>query len=150
MVGFHESYVGNLDREDAVGFQPEDREALITFMQELASERSLRNYPAFYWADMVRMYRDGAARTTPCPFTLEGVALDAYGDVFYCLSTPRIGNVLEEKRSVGEIYYDPKNLRFRSETMLNEMCPGCNSACGTTIALKKDLKKYVRFLATGK
>ena len=87
LVGFHESYVGNLDRQNDVDFRPEDRDELIAFMNELAGERSMRNYPAFYWADMVRMYRDGAPRTTPCPFTLEGLALDAYGDVFYCLSS---------------------------------------------------------------
>ena len=150
LVGFHESYVGNLDRQNDVDFRPEDREELIAFMQGLAGERSVRNYPAFYWADMVRMYRDGAARTTPCPFTLEGLALDAYGDVFYCLSSPRIGNFLEEKRSVGEIYYDPKNLRFRTDEMIKQMCPGCNSACGTEIALKKDAKKYIRFLIAGR
>jgi MoaA/NifB/PqqE/SkfB family radical SAM enzyme len=150
LVGFHESYVSNLDVQNDVDFQPEDRADLIAFMQELAGERSLRNYPAFYWADMVRMYRDGAPRTTPCPFKLEGLALDAYGDVFYCLSTPRIGNVLDEKRSVGEIYSDPKNLSFRAEQMAKQMCPGCNSACGTEIALKKDVKQYVRFLVTGR
>ncbi len=150
LVGFHESYVGNLDRQNDVDFAPDDRAALVAFMQELAGERSLRNYPAFYWADMLRMYRDAAPRTTPCPFTLEGLALDAYGDVFYCLSTPRIGNVLEEKRLVGEIYRDQKSLRYRSEEMLKHMCPGCNSACGTEIALKKDVKNYLRFLVTGR
>lgn len=149
LVGFHESYVGNLDRQNEVDFRPEDREELITFMQELADQRSLRNYPALYWADMLRMYRDGAPRTTPCPFTLEGLALDAYGDVFYCLSTPAIGNVIREKRSVSEIYYDPKNLQYRAEEMRKRICTQCNSACGTEIAIKKDVKKYLRFLVTG-
>jgi len=148
LVGFHESYVANLDRQNEVDFRPEDREELIAFMEELASEVSLRNWPAFYWADMVRMYRDGAPRTTPCPFTLEGLALDAYGDLFYCLSTPRIGNALEEKRSVSDIYYDPQNLRYRADQMRRHICPRCNSACGTEIALKKDVKQYVRFLIT--
>ncbi len=149
LVGFHESYVGNLDRQNDVDFRPEDREELIAFMQELAEQRSLRNYPAFYWADMLRMYRDGAPRTTPCPFTLEGLALDAYGDVFYCLSTPAIGNVIREQRSVSDIYYDPKNLHYRAQEMRKRICTQCNSACGTEIAIKKDVKKYLRFLVTG-
>lgn len=149
LVGFHESYLSNLDRQNDVDFRPEDRDELIGLMTRLASERAWRNLSAFYWSDMVRMYRDGAPRSTPCPFTLEGLALDVYGDVFYCLSTPRIGNFLEEKRSVGEIYYDPKNLRYRSEEMRKRICPGCNSACGTEIALKKDVKQYVKFMLTG-
>jgi MoaA/NifB/PqqE/SkfB family radical SAM enzyme len=150
LVGFHDSYVSNLDRQDEVNFQPEDRAELIAFMSELAGERLWRNVAAFYWGDMVRMYRDAAPRATPCPFTLEGLAIDVYGDVFYCLSTPRIGNFLEEKRPIGEIYYDPKNLRYRAEEMRRRICPRCNSACGTEIALKKDAKRYLKFLATGK
>ena len=149
MVGFHESYLSNLDRQNDVDFRPEDRDDLLAFMSELASERAWRNLPAFYWSDMVRMVRDGAPRATPCPFTLEGLAFDTYGDVFYCLSTPRIGNFLEEKRSVGAIYYDPKNLRYRAEEMRKRICLGCNSACGTEIALKKDVKQYVKFMLTG-
>jgi len=149
LVGFHDSYVGNLDRQNDVDFRPEDREELIAFMRELADQRSLRNFPALYWADMLRMYRDGAPRTTPCPFTLEGLALDAYGDVFYCLSTPAIGNVIGEQRSVGDIYYDPKNLQYRTQEMRQRICTQCNSACGTETAIKKDVKRYMKFLVTG-
>jgi hypothetical protein len=150
LASFHSSYLSNVDRQEEVDFRPEDREELIAFMQELASERSLHNLSAFYWSDMVRMYRDGAPRTVPCPYTLEGLAIDAYGDVFYCLSTPRIGNFLEEKRSISEIYFDPKNLRYRSEEMRKQICPGCNSACGTEIAMKKDVKKDLGFLVAGR
>ena len=149
LVGFHSSYVGNLDRQNEVDFRPEDRGSLVTLMEELASERSLRNFPAFYWHDMVRMVRDGAPRRTPCPFALEGLVLDAYGDVYYCLSTPAIGNVIAEGRSAGEIYHDPKNLRYRAEQMVRNACLSCNSACGTETALKKDVKKYLKFLVTG-
>lgn len=149
IVAFHDTYIGNTDRQEDVDFRSEDRAELIAFMEQLASERSPKNYAALYWADMVRVYRDGAPRTTPCPFTLEGLALDAYGEVYYCLSTPKIGNVLREGRSVSDIYYDPKNLRYRSQEMRKRICPQCNSGCGTDIAIKKDAKNYLRFLATG-
>jgi MoaA/NifB/PqqE/SkfB family radical SAM enzyme len=150
MVAFHDTYISNQDRQGDVDFRPEDRDDLIVFMQQLAGERSLTNWAALYWSDMVRMYRDGAPRMTPCPFAMDGVALDAYGDVYYCLSSPKIGNVNEEKRSVGEIYHDPKNLRFRAAELRQRMCPGCNSGCGVGIAIKKDVKKYLKFLVTGR
>ncbi len=150
IVAFHESYVGNVDRQDDVDFRPEDKADLIAFMEQLASERSLGNLAAFYWNDMVRMYRDGAPRVTPCPYNLEGLALDCYGDVYYCLSTPKIGNVLQDGRSVSEIYYAPENLSYRSGKMRNKICPVCNSGCGTEIAIKKDVKEYLQFLATGR
>ena len=149
LVGFNASYVGNLDTQENIDFRPEDRLALISLMQDQAGERSLTNPHAYYWNDMVRMYRDGAQRTTPCPFAVDGLALDAYGDVYYCLTTPKIGNVLAEKRSVGAIYYDPANLHYRAQDMRRGVCLKCSSACGTETALKKDFTKFVKFLVAG-
>ena len=60
IVSFHQSYVSNMDRQESVDFQPEDREELIAVMQQLARERSLANPAAYYWNDMVRMVRDGS------------------------------------------------------------------------------------------
>ncbi|OIO89385.1 MAG: hypothetical protein AUK03_14585 [Anaerolineae bacterium CG2_30_64_16] len=146
-VGFHSSYVSNLDLQDEIDFKPEDQDELIGFMQELGTRRSLIDLSAFFWNDLVRMYRDGAPRTTPCPYNMDGLALDCYGDVYYCLSTPKIGNCLQGQ-SVSDIYYDPKNLRYRKETMQERICKGCNSSCATETGLKKDVKKYLRFLLT--
>jgi len=147
-VGFHSSYVSNLDLQENVDFRPEDRDELIAFMQEMGTRRSLLDLSAYFWNDMVRMYRDGAPRTTPCPYNMDGLAVDCYGDLYYCLSTPKIGNCLEG-RSPSTIYYDPQNLQYRSETMRGDICKQCNSACAINAGLKKDLKKYLRFVVTG-
>ena len=147
-VGFHSSYVSNLDLQQNVDFQPEDKEALIAFMADMGIRRSLFDFQSYFWDDMVRMYRDGADRTTPCPYNMDGFALDCYGDIYYCLSTPKIGNCLQG-RSAGEIYYDPANLEYREQTMRGNICKKCNSACAVHTALKKDLKKYARFVLTG-
>ncbi len=149
IVGFHDSYVSNLDRQNEVDFREEDRQELIAFMRELAAQRSLRNVTAFYWDDMVHMYRDGRPRQTPCPFSMDGLVLDSFGDVYYCLSSRKIGNVVDEGRSVSEIYYAPENLAYR-DRMKQRACPKCNSACGVEVALKKDAKRYVKFLLTGR
>jgi MoaA/NifB/PqqE/SkfB family radical SAM enzyme len=148
LVGFHESYVSNLDLREELDFTEEDRRELIAFMRELASQRSLRNVTAFYWDDMVHMYRDGRPRQTPCPFAIDGLVLDSFGDVYYCLSSRKIGNVLDESRSVSEIYYAPENLAYR-EHMKRRLCPKCNSACAVEVALKKEAKRYLKFLLTG-
>ncbi|MCD6291319.1 MAG: radical SAM protein [Anaerolineae bacterium] len=149
VVGFHEAYVSNLDRQNEVDFRPEDRDALIALMEDLASQRSWRNVLAFYWDDMMHMYRDGRSRQTPCPFALEGLILDSLGDVYYCLSSKKIGNVIDDGRSVSDLYYDPENLAYR-EYMRRHICPRCNSACAVGVALKKDIKRYARFLLTGR
>jgi len=147
-VGFHSSYVSNLDLQQNVDFQPEDKEALIAFMADMGIRRSLFDFQSYFWDDMVRMYRDGADRTTPCPYNMDGFALDCYGDIYYCLSTPKIGNCLQG-RSAGEIYYDPANLEYREQTMRGNICKKCNSACAVHTALKKDLKKYAHFVLAG-
>ena len=147
-VGFHSSYVSNLDLQEDVDFRPEDRDDLVAFMQEMGTRRSLLDLSAYFWNDMVRMIRDGAPRTTPCPYNMDGLAVDCYGDMFYCLSTPKIGNCLEG-RSASEVYYDPKNLQYRTEEMHGNICKQCNSACAINTGLKKDFKKYLRFVVTG-
>ena len=58
--------------------------------------------------------------------------------------------MIEEKSSVGDIYYNAKNLQFRSGRMVKQMCPGCNSGCNTNIALKKDATRFLRYLVAGK
>ncbi len=148
LVGFHDTYVSNLELQEELDFGEGERAELITFMEELASQRSLRNFTAFYWDDMVHMYRDGRPRQTPCPFSIDGLVLDSLGDVYYCLSSPKIGNVLDEGRSVSEIYYAPESLAFR-EHMKQRLCPGCNSACEVEVALKKNVRRYMKFLLTG-
>jgi hypothetical protein len=102
---------------------------------------------------MLAMYRDGRTRQTPCPFAVDSFVIDAYGDMYYCLSERKIGNCLaktEEDPSLRQpctaIYYDPDNLAFRDE-LARTVCQRCNSGCFVNVGIKKDLKKYLLFLA---
>ena len=174
LVGFHETYVANMEQQGELDFNQADREYLFQFLGELAADRSASNFEAYYWNDMLRMYRDGRSRETPCPFAVDSFVLDAYGDVYYCLSERKIGNCLGEvetrdegleerpgtprpKRGTGQrsagscsaLYYDPANLAFRKQ-MTRSSCLQCNSACFANVGIKKDLKKYLWFrLARG-
>lgn len=95
LVGFHETYVANVEQRGELDFDPADRAYLFQFLKELAADRSPSNLMAYYWDDMLRMYRDGRSRQTPCPFTVDSFVLDAYGDIYYCLSERKIGNCLK-------------------------------------------------------
>ncbi|MGC8787851.1 MAG: radical SAM/SPASM domain-containing protein [Anaerolineae bacterium] len=156
LVGFHETYVANVEQREELDFTQTDKEYLFAFLQELAAERSPSNFMAYYWHDMLKMYRDGRPRQTPCPFAVDSFVLDAYGDVYYCLSERKIGNCLTEDISdsssgglCSAIYYRPENLRFR-EALTRSSCLCCNSGCFVNIGIKKDLKKYLWFLLTGR
>ncbi len=154
LVGFHETYVANVERRGELDFDANDREYLFAFLEELASDRSPSNFLAYYWHDMLAMYRDGHTRQTPCPFTVDSFVIDAYGDMYYCLSERKIGNCLaklEEDPSLSQacsaIYYDPDNLAFRDQ-LTRTACQRCNSGCFVNVGIKKDLKKYLIFLAS--
>jgi MoaA/NifB/PqqE/SkfB family radical SAM enzyme len=160
LVGFHETYVANIEQRGELDFDQADREYLFQFLGELAADRSASNFMAYYWNDMLTMYRDGRSRQTPCPSAVDSFVLDAYGDLYYCLSERKIGNCLSTGprardggpgyQSAGPcsaIYYDPKNLAFRQQ-MTQSSCLQCNSACFVNVGIKKDLKKYLWFLLT--
>jgi MoaA/NifB/PqqE/SkfB family radical SAM enzyme len=161
LVGFHETYVANIEQRGELDFDQADREYLFQFLGDLAADRSASNFMAYYWNDMLSMYRDGRSRQTPCPFAVDSFVLDAYGDIYYCLSERKIGNCLfaeqneqstkSEYQGAGPcsaIYYDPKNLAFRKQ-MTRSSCLQCNSACFVNVGIKKDLKKYLCFLLMG-
>ena len=185
LVGFHESYVANVERQSELDFSSSDRDYLLSFLHELASDRSPSNFLSYYWNDMLRLYRDGRPRQTPCPFTLDSFVLDAYGDMYYCLSERKIGNCLqgsqhtvhasgqvlappqdgssepagaspqgkgEDSAAAGPcsaIYYDPSNLGFRAG-LKTTACRQCNSACFVNVGIKKELKRYLWYLMTGR
>jgi MoaA/NifB/PqqE/SkfB family radical SAM enzyme len=154
LVGFHETYVANIEQRGDLDFDEADRDYLFGFLQELASDRSPSNFLAYYWNDMLAMYRDGHTRQTPCPFAIDSFVIDAYGDMYYCLSERKIGNCLarmQEDPALSQpcsaIYYDPDNLAFREE-LTRTACQRCNSGCFVNVGIKKDLKKYLLFLAS--
>ena len=145
LVGFHETYVSNVEQRRDLDFGEADRVYLFSFLQQLAADRSPSNFMSYYWNDMLQMYRNGRPRQTPCPLARDSFVLGAYGDVYYCLSERKIGNCLAS-RSCSQIYYDPENLAFREE-LTRSACLHCNSGCFVNVGIKKDLKKHLLFLA---
>ena len=149
LVGFHETYVQNLDKKKNLDFRKKDKKYLYALLKELVAERSLSDIRSFlrsyFWHDMLNLYK-GGERTTPCPFLYDAFVLDSLGDVYYCLSEKKIGNC-RKKKTVSEIYYDPKNLALRHK-MSKTVCRKCNSACFVTSAIAKDFKKFVWFYLT--
>lgn len=141
LVGFHETYVNNLDRESELDFRGPKKKRLLNFLIKEAYGGGLTE---FYWNDMYRMYKYGSRRETPCPFLVDNLAIDGYGDVYYCLSTKPIGNFLKEGRTIKEIYFDKKNLRIR-RSLWNRECKYCNSGCDAGRSVAYDFSKYFTF-----
>jgi len=137
-----DNYYSNIGEEDLM-FNDEDERYLIGFLQKLAEEKSIINFLAYYYNDLIKMIKYGQQRKTPCVFALDAFILDAYGDLYYCMYGNMIGNCL--KRSCSDIYFDLQNLAHRREIIRNK-CPTCYINCFSSIALGKELIKYIKFL----
>lgn len=148
LVGFHETYVQNMDKKNKLDFRDEDKKYLHSILKKLSLKCSWKNVEAYFWRDMYRMYKNRVLRSTPCSFLLDAFVLDSFGDVYYCLSERKIGNC-RRKKSVSEIYYDSENLKFR-RWMAENVCGRCNSLCFAYSAIKKDFKKFIWYRLAGK
>ena len=146
LLGFHETYVANLEKKDEISFTEKDKKALLTFIEKRAKDRSLFNFQSYYWHDMLQMYKHGKPRKTVCPMMMDAFVLDAYGDVYWCLSEPeaKIGNCLSGP-SCSDIYYSPDNLKVRKYIRENK-CPNCNSGCLTRFGIRSEIFGYLWYL----
>lgn len=147
LVGFHDTYVDNLAQRTVLDFDDSDRPVLYALMEKLAAEKSLTNTMAYYWSDMLHLYRDGWARQSPCVFLVDSLVLDAYGNIRFCETADNLGNCLVDG-SCTELYYSTRAAAMR-KAMKNSVCRSCNSGCLVNVALRKDLLKYMRFLLLG-
>lgn len=141
LIGFHDTYVDNLEEKDNLGFVGENKKKILKFLEEMESKNG---FESFYWDDMYKMYKNNEKRKTPCVFLKDGLVVDAIGDVYYCLSAKPIGNFVKEKRSISEIYFDPKNVQLR-KSFWESNCKYCNSACDVRKSVAYDFKKYFIF-----
>lgn len=141
LIGFHDTYVNNLEEKNNLGFIRESKKKILIFFEKM---RIKNGFESFYWNDMYKMYKNNERRKTPCVFLKEGLILDSLGDVYYCLSTRPIGNFIKEKRSISEIYSDPKNIKLRNNFWVTN-CKYCNSGCEVTKTIAYDFKKYFVF-----
>lgn len=148
IVGFHPTYLRNLDIKNDVDFKSAEQQQLEKFMKKMSKPKSWKDVRSYYWRDLLGMYRDGNARTTPCPFQYDQFAFDSFGDIYYCFSSPKIGNLRGDK-TVSDILFDPKNLAFKKR-MGQTLCGRCNSGCDIERAIKRDLKKYLWYRLTGR
>jgi MoaA/NifB/PqqE/SkfB family radical SAM enzyme len=141
LIGFHDTYVDNLEEKNNLGFVGADKKKILKFIVDMKNKSS---FESFYWDDMCKMYRNNERRKTPCIFLKDGLVIDTIGDVYYCLSAKPIGNFVREKRTISEIYFDPKNIKFR-KNLWESNCKYCNSACDVRKSVAYDFKKYLVF-----
>ena len=149
IVGFHDTYLRNAKTENELGIDESVRNKFIKLLAKIRDNTGWPYVSKYYWDDMINMYANGGKRTTPCSFLKDDFVVDSFGDVYYCLSVRAIGNILKEQRTVGEIYFDSKNINFR-KNLPKSACKSCNSGCNVTNAIAYDAKRWWWYKITGK
>jgi MoaA/NifB/PqqE/SkfB family radical SAM enzyme len=154
IVGFHDTYVRNLDTEDKVNFRSQDWPLLIRFLKKIAKPKHFLDFNAYYWADILSMYSKKTNRSTPCPFLVDSVVIDAYGQLYWCFSSQPIGQVFDQKttklsKTLSEVFFKASNFKKRQQ-MRKEDCLHCNSSCNTYEAIRDQAFKFIYFRLTGK
>jgi len=149
IVGFHKDFLNNKDKEGDLGIDLSVKKDFLRVLMDIRDSKGKFTLTKYYWQDMIEMYEKNSNRTTPCSFLKDDFVIDSLGDVYYCLSVRPIGNFIKEKRKVGEIYFDPKNIVFREKLPKNS-CKNCNSGCNATNGIAFDAKRYIWYKLTGK
>lgn len=147
IIGFHKTYVNNLDKKEEIDFTKKEKVPLYTLLKKLSLQYDLKKPRSFlrsyYWQDIFNMYFKRKYRKSPCPFLIDAFVLDSFGDVYYCLSEQKIGNCRKDQ-NVSKIYFDKRNLEFR-KSMKNSSCKYCNSGCSVSSGLVKDFKNIFHY-----
>lgn len=149
IVGFHKDFLKNEAEEGKVGINSSVKKEFLEVLADIRDSKGKFSLIRYYWQDMMEMYGNDSSRTTPCSFLKDDFVIDSLGDVYYCLSVRPVGNFIKEKRSVGEIYFDKKNLSFRKNLPIKS-CKKCNSGCNATNSIAFDAKKYLWYKLTGR
>jgi len=140
---FSENFYSNEEAEEQLRIKGEDKACFIEFLEKLAAEKSLFNFSAYFYNNILEMMKNGEARTVPCIYQFDGFAFDVYGDLYYCILWDKIGNCLN--KSCSSIYYDTRNILERRK-LLKERCARCTTSCMLEIVIGKELMKYLNFL----
>ncbi len=140
---FSENFYSNQEAEEQLRIKGEDKFYLMKLIEKLAKEKSLLNFSAYFYSNMLEMMKNIKKRTVPCIYQFDGFVFDTYGDLYYCILWDKIGNCFN--RSCSSIYYDAKNILERRK-LLKERCARCTTSCMLEIAIGKELIKYLDFL----
>ena len=140
---FSENFYSNEEAEEQLRIKGEDKAYLMKALEKLAKEKSLFNFSAYFYSNILEMMKNGETRTVPCIYQFDGFVFDVYGDLYYCILWDKIGNCFN--RSCSSIYYDSSNILKRRK-LLKERCARCTTSCMLEIVIGKELIKYLDFL----
>jgi MoaA/NifB/PqqE/SkfB family radical SAM enzyme len=144
---FTETFFENISLENEISMKNEQKAIFIRFLEDEIGKIPLLDSNRVYYDQIIKKLRDNAQRIMPCPFTEQGIMVDAAGDIYYCQNSKRLGNALEI--SASQIYLDKNNLAYRNDVIRN-VCPGCMNSCMVGFGLRTQIPQFIWHLVKSK
>jgi MoaA/NifB/PqqE/SkfB family radical SAM enzyme len=134
----------NEEMQDDIAIEDnEKKKFLIDFFKFLAQDTLRFKQHALRYKSIADMLQYNTDRPLSCHYAMGGFILGAEGSIYYCKKSEAIGNCND--KSPLEIFYDPKNLLYRNEQLLNRQCRSCIPNSFIKQETEKDLLKCLGF-----
>jgi MoaA/NifB/PqqE/SkfB family radical SAM enzyme len=133
----------NTDLMENMTFSSEQKKYLLDFLMKLANEKSILNYEAYRYSKLIDVLK-GKDRDLACRYDLGGILLGANAELYYCSHSKEIGNCLNNSPST--IYYDPNNVQYRKQLLLEKECNHCLPYASQEAEFYKEWPRYLGFL----
>jgi MoaA/NifB/PqqE/SkfB family radical SAM enzyme len=134
--------------QEAVFIGIDQKDHLLDFLGNRSGNLSLSNLSPLRYREIMRIITGTGERTLPCYYALGGVLLGHEGTLYYCSHSEALGNCLEN--SAHDIYFDPKNLRYRQSSLLGSECKTCPPYTLTRWELQTNIFNVLRIVGIEK
>jgi MoaA/NifB/PqqE/SkfB family radical SAM enzyme len=112
---------------------------LIRFFRERRDDPKNSASSVSKYRELVAILEGRKKRSLACYYAMGGLLLGHDGSLYYCSHSREIGNCLD--RPAHEIYFDSKNLEYRSSRLLDGECLTCPPYTRTRWEIEKDLPR---------
>ncbi len=116
---------------------PQGEGDLIAFLRERRDDPQNSASSVSKYRELVAVLEGRKKRSLACYYAMGGLLLGHDGSLYYCSHSREIGNCLD--RPAHEIYFEKKNLEYRSSELLDAECLTCPPYTRTRWEIEKDL-----------
>lgn len=114
---------------------------LIGFLASQAEDPAQSTVQAVKYRELVRVLEGRGPRRLSCYYAMGGLLLGFDGRLYYCSHSREIGDCTV--RPAYDLYYDPGNLRYRTQALFGAECHTCPPYTRTRWEIEKDLPRML-------
>jgi MoaA/NifB/PqqE/SkfB family radical SAM enzyme len=136
------AFLDNEHMASTVVLNEEDQAWVSDFFRRLVREGSVFNGDVFLYHNYVKQWDNGGLRTMDCPYRVQGIILNPFGELLYCEMSKEIGNLRDG--DPADAYFARENLLYRLEIREN-VCDTCLSPCMAAVNAAHQVYPYIQF-----